>query len=50
MSLPPPWLRPWPDVREMYARVRAAQDKLRALAAAWGIKTGAKHDRPNRPR
>jgi hypothetical protein len=47
MKLPPPWLRPWPEVRAVYARLAAAQDKLRALASACGIKTGTR-DVPRR--
>lgn len=37
MTPAPPWLRPWPEVREVYARLQRLKERVEREALAAGI-------------
>ena len=48
MTPPPPWLREWKAVRELYARLEALKDQRRREAELYGINTKARNQEERR--
>ena len=43
---PPPWLRPWPEVRALYAEHQRMKERIERAAIAAGIRCRLRKEKP----